>query len=194
MPPDPLVRARHLLSMLEHVDALPEPARQAIRGALEPAALAQIETSASTDWLPFSLDLDLTHALARSLGSAGTHRFFHDHQRASFQGPLLKTIVDAATALFGLDPGSWVRWVPRGWSTVFRECGRWEIDRTAPGEVDLALVAPPAGCLEDDVWLRSLASSFSSMLAIAKASGEFVLDHVDGARGAACYRLRWRTR
>jgi len=188
----PLIRARHLLSILEHVDKLPEPDRRAVRAAVDPAVLAQIESAAVSDWLPFALDLALTHAVAGVLGAAGTHQFFLRQQLAASQSPLLKTLAESATAIFGLDPGSWTRWIPRGWSIIFRDCGSWEIERTGPGEVRLALVDLPARCLDDEVWLRSVASSFSSMLVVAKAEGEFALDGVDRARSAARYRLRWR--
>ena len=194
MPNEPQIRARQLLSILEQVDKLPAQAREAVRAAIDPAVLAQVEASTGAEWLPFSWDVELTHAVAGALGTDGTHRFFQEQQLASWQGPLLKALVDSATALFGLDPGSWARWIPRGWNVVFRNCGGWEVERSGPGEVDLALIAPPARALDDEVWLRSLASSFSSFLVVAKTEGEFALDHVDRARGAACYRLRWRAR
>jgi len=192
MPNEPLIRARQLLSILEHVDDLEDEARRAVRGGLAPDLLAQIEASAGSDWVPFAWDLALTHAVADALGPDETHRFFLKQQLAAWQAPLLKALVDSATALFGLDPGSWARWIPRGWNVVFRDCGQWEVERSSPGEVDLALLAPPAGTLDDEVWLRSLASSFSTFLVAAKTEGEFALDRVDRARGAACYRLRWR--
>jgi hypothetical protein len=192
LPNGPATRSRHLRSILEHVAKLPEPARSAVREAIGPEGIEVIETSASSDWLPFALDLDLTHAIARVLGPAGQHRFFRDHQFASFQGPLFRALVDSATAIFGLDPGSWARWIPRGWGIVFRDCGEWVVDGAGPGAVDLALVAPPPGCLEDEVWLRSLASSFSAFTLVARTEGEFTLSRVDRARSAACYALRWR--
>ncbi len=192
MIPGPLTRARHLRSILEHVDRLPEAQRTAVRRAVGPAAIEQIESSASSDWLPFALDLDLTHAIAAALGPTGQHRFFQQHQLASFQGPLFRALVDSATALFGLDPGSWARWVPRGWGIVFRDCGQWVIDRSERGAVDLALVAPPDGCLDDELWLRSLASSFSAFILVARTEGDFTFTGVDRARGAACYAMRWR--
>ena len=140
---------------------------------------------------PSALDLDVTHALERALGPEGKHRFFREHQLASFQSPLFRALVDSATAIFGLDPGSWARWIPRGWGIVFRDCGQWVVDRTDPGEVDLALLAPPPGCLDDEIWLRSLASSFSAFLVVAKTEGEFAFVRVDRARAAALYTLRW---
>jgi hypothetical protein len=192
MQEDPVVRARHLQSLLEEVRALPEPSRGAVLGAIGAERLRQVDEAASSDWLPFVQDVELTHAVASALGPEGMVRFFRKHQLASFQGPLFKVLVDGATTLFGLDPGSWARWIPRGWGVVFRACGRWEISRATPGEVDLALIDPPDGCLDDEVWLRSVAGSFSAFLAVAKAEGEFALDRVDRERGAACYRLRWR--
>lgn len=192
MPESPIVRARHLQSLLEQVRALPAPAQGAVLEAFGAAQVRQVDEAASSDWLPFARDLELTHAVAKALGPEGMLRFFRQHQLASFQSPLFKVLVDGATTLFGLDPGSWARWIPRGWGVVLRGCGRWEIDRTAPGEVDLALIDPPAGCLDDQVWLRSVAGSFSAFLEVARAEGEFALDRVDRARGAACYRLRWR--
>lgn len=187
----PVARARHLRSILEHVSKLPEPSRRAVLEAIGPGPVAAIEAAASSDWLPFALDLDLTHAIARVLGPAGQHRFFQQHQLASFQSPLFRALVDSATALFGLDPGSWARWIPRGWGIVFRECGHWVVDRVEKGAVDVALVAPPPGCLDDDVWLRSLAGSFSAFLLVARKEGEFALVRVDHAREAALYRMRW---
>jgi hypothetical protein len=177
---------------MEHVRALPELSRAAVLEAIGPRVLEEVEGSASSDWIPFQLDLELTHAIARVLGPLGTHRFFQQQQLASFEGPLFKALVDSATSLFGLDPGSWARWIPRGWGTVFRECGQWVIDLSEKGAVDLALVAPPPGCLDDEVWLASVAGSFSAFLVVARCEGEFALDRVDRARDAACYRLRWR--
>lgn len=191
MPTVPLARARHLRSLVEAVRALPEASARAVLEAFGAEGLSRIEDSAATDWLPFQLDVDLTRAIARSLGPEAKHAFFQKHQLASFYSPLFRTLVDSATSLFGLDPGSWARWIPRGWGVVFRDCGQWVIDRAEKGAVDLALVAPPPGALDDEVWLRSLASSFSSFLVVARCEGEFALDHVDRARGAACYRLRW---
>jgi len=187
----PVVRSRHLRSILEQVARLPALQRDSVLVAIGPEPTAAIEASTSADWLPFALDLDVTHALERALGPEGKHRFFREHQLASFQSPLFRALVDSATAIFGLDPGSWARWIPRGWGIVFRDCGQWVVDRTDPGEVDLALLAPPPGCLDDEIWLRSLASSFSAFLVVAKTEGEFAFVRVDRARAAALYTLRW---
>ncbi len=191
MPTGPLTRARHLRSILDQARELSEPSRSKVLDAFGAGQAQRVDDAAGTDWLPFQLDLDLTHAIEAALGPEGKHAFFLRHQLASFQSPLFKTLVDSATTIFGLDPGSWARWIPRGWGVVFRECGQWVIDRSAPGAVDLALVAPPPGSLDDEVWLHSLASSFSSFLVVARCEGEFALDRVDRARDAALYRLRW---
>lgn len=191
MPTGPLTRARHLRSILEKVRELPAGPRAAVLDAIGAAALEEVEGSASSDWLPFELDLALTHAVAGVLGPEGTHQFFQQQQLASFQGPLFKALVDSATTIFGLDPGSWARWIPRGWGVVFRDCGRWEIERAGEGRLHAALLALPGACLEDEVWLRSIASSLSAFLAVARCEGEVALVRVDREREAALYRMRW---
>ncbi len=187
---EPVVRARHLRSLLDHVERLPEPSRGAVLEQIGPGPVASIQASASSDWLPFELDLQLTHSLVRVLG-AGAHQFFQQHQLESFRSPLFRVLVDSATSLFGLDPGSGARWLPRGWGVVFRDAGEWVVERAERSVVHAALVGPPPGCLDDDVWLRSVASSFSAFLGVARAEGDFALVRVDQARQAALYRMRW---
>jgi hypothetical protein len=194
MTSEPVIRARHLRSILEHVARLPEPSRGAVLGAIGPGPIAAVEESASSDWLPFALDLELTHAIGRVLGPERQHRFFQQQQLESFRSPLFRVLVDSATTLFGLDPGSWARWIPRGWGVLFRGCGEWIVDRAERGVVHAALISPPAGCLEDDVWLHSVASSFSAFLVLARTEGEFALVRVDRTREAALYRMRWAVR
>jgi hypothetical protein len=187
----PVIRARQLQLVLEHVQELPEPSRRAVQEAVGPGSVAAIEGSASSDWLPLVHELGLTHAIARVLGVEGAHRFFQKQQLESFGSPLFRSLMESATALFGLDPGSWARWIPRGWNVVFRDCGKWEIERAGAGLVHAALVAPPPACLDDEVWLRSIASSLSAFLLVACTEGEVALVRVDRERQAALYRMRW---
>jgi len=192
MPVEPLVKARHMQSLFAKIERLPEVARRAIRERTGDLALRQISEAATSDWLPLSLDLAVTRELQEVLGTEGAHRFFHDHQLEAFGSATFRMLVEGATTLFGLDPGSWARWVPRGWGLVFKDCGEWLVERSAPGTVDLALVRPPTCCLADAVWLQSLAWSLSAILDLAHVEGRFTLERVDEERQTALYALCWR--
>lgn len=190
----PVVRARLVYFVLEQVRKLPEPSRRAVLELVEPGHLAAVEASASSDWLPFMHHLELIHAIGRALPPEEQHRFFQQQQLESFRSPLFRALVESATTLFGLDAGSWARWIPRAWSLVSRDCGSWEIERVEERLVRATLIAPPPGSLDDAVWLRYVASGLSAILVIARCEGEFALLRVDRERQAALYQMRWTPR
>jgi hypothetical protein len=188
---EPKVRARHMKSMLAATGRLPGGGGAAARALVRPALLEQIEQSSGVDWLPIESNLVVTRALHEVLAPAAFHLFFRDHLLESFQGPLLKTMVDTAVRIFGIDPASWARWVPKGWPLVFKDGGTWTVDRVEPGHVAFRLEALPDACIRDRVWLSSVASSLSAIIELAKAKGGFDLTDVDPVARRASFAMRW---
>jgi hypothetical protein len=186
---EPLVRARHLKSVLAAMDRLRE--RDAVRARLPASMPERVEAAHGSDWLPIEHDLAFARALHAVLGKRELDVFNRRMLVASFQGPLLRTLVQTAVELLGVDPGAWARWIPKGWRLVFRDCGTWTIDRIGPREVVLRLSDLPAVCAEDPVWPGSVGSSLSSILDLADARGDLALDSVDAAARTATYTMRW---
>jgi hypothetical protein len=185
----PSVRARHLRANLDAVDRLPE--REAIRCRLSEEILRGIAGAHGIDWLPVAWDVALVRAMHAAMGAEAQHAFARTLLLESFDGPLLGPLVRAAIAMFGLDAGSWVRWIPKGWALMFRRCGTWSVERAARGDVLLRLEGLPPVCLEDLLWLRSVASSLSALQARVGVPGETVLEEADAVRRIARYRVRW---
>lgn len=185
-----MVKSRHMKALLASIDGRPQ--GPAVRGRLEPSVLSAIEESRGVEWLPLQWNLDLTRAIAAELGPEGTHAFFRDQLLESFRGPLLGLLVDSAVRVFGIDPASWARWVPRGWGLVFRDCGLWTVEADRVGRrVVLRCADLPEACAGDAVWLRSVASSFSAMVDFARARGGVALGAVDRAARAATFVMTW---
>jgi len=152
--------------------------------ALLPAeVLATIGRAGGLDWLPIALNLQVTQAVYDGLGSTA----------ASFEGPILRTMVSTAVRMFGLDPVSFARWVPRAWHMIFRELGTWSVPETAPGATSLVLTLSdlPGECADHQVWHRSVARSIAALFDLAKVTG--VVDLLPRAQGgrAVQYALRW---
>ena len=185
----PLVRGRHLKLLLASVE------RHALGAAalskVSPGTLHTIGESSGLDWLPLEPDLDLTRAIYGALGPVAADRLFRDHTLASFDGPVLQTMVRTAVRLFGLDPASWARWVPKGWSLLFRGCGEWTVGDARAGQVTLTLAAMPPICASDALWVRSVGHSLGALLDLARVRG--VVEVAPRAEGASevAYRLRW---
>jgi len=162
--------------------------------ALLPAeVLATIGRAGGLDWLPIALNLQVTQAVYDGLGSTAADRFFRAHTQASFEGPILQTMVSTAVRMFGLDPVSFARWVPRAWHMIFRELGTWSVPETAPGATSLVLTLSdlPGECADHQVWHRSVARSIAALFDLAKVTG--VVDLLPRAQGgrAVQYSLRW---
>jgi hypothetical protein len=171
-------------------------------GGARPLALLPAETlsvvgkASGLDWLPVALNLQVTQACYDGLGAAEADRFFRAHSLASFDGPILQTMVTTAVRMFGLDPVSFARWVPRAWHMIFRETGEWRVPDAPPdaAALVLALTELPPECAEHQVWHRSVSRSISALFDLARVPG--VADVLPRAKGDGEVRfsLRWTPR
>jgi hypothetical protein len=186
---EPLVRGRHLKMLLASVERHALGATVVAR--LDPGLLQGIKGSSGLDWLPMAQDLALTRAIYDGLGQVGGDRFFRDHTLGAFEGPVLQTMVLTAVRLFGLEPGSWARWVPKGWQLLFRGCGEWAVTDARAGQVTLTLSSMPSACAVDEIWIRSVAHSLGALLDLAKVRGVVELVPRVAGTSQAAFQLRW---
>jgi len=189
-----VVRGRHMKSLVAALERWDGGARPL---ALLPAdALATVSGAGGLDWLPLALNVRVTQAVYDGLGAAEADRFFRAHTMASFEGPILQTMVTTAVRMFGLDPISFARWVPRAWHMIFREVGVWRVPEPAPAttSIVLTLAELPAACADHQVWHRSVGRSVVALFDLAQVSG--VVDLLPRAQGGreVQYALRWTPR
>jgi hypothetical protein len=187
----PVVRGRHMKALVAALETWEGGARPP---ALLPAeALRTISSAGGLDWLPVALNLQVTQAIYDGLGPLGADRFFRAQSLESFDGPILQTMVTTAVRMFGLDPASFARWVPRAWHMIFRGVGEWTVGELRPGAtaVVLTLAHLPSECADHPVWLRSVSRSLSALFDLARVPGSAELP--PRARGGheAQFELRW---
>jgi hypothetical protein len=186
------VRARHHKAVMASASRLEATKYGAIRARYGRERLAALEAAAGTAWLPVEDDVLLAGAVHDALGLHRFARFYREHFQGAFRTPLFRPIMDGALALFGSKPGLWARTIPPGWSVVFRDCGHWEIVRSLPGTVELALRDLPDACLRDDVWLGAVAASLSAMIDAARVAGGVECVAFDRASREAAFAYRWQ--
>jgi hypothetical protein len=188
---DTLCRNRHLQNMVDAVRKLSDPLQEKILGAFGEANLARVVNASPTEWVTIDLDLEFTRAIRDVLGPEVTHTFFYRLQMDEFRGPLFRILVDAGSAIFGMDAGSWAKWIPKGWGQAFRNCGHWKILEVEPGVLQLRLEDLPLAVLGDEAWLNGLASSMATLFELTRCRGKFVLCGIEMARNCACFEMRW---
>jgi hypothetical protein len=189
----PAVRARHLKSILEAVSAHPD--APALRAALPSEIVDAVAESKGGDWLPLELDVALVRVLHATLGPDRFAELNRKILADALQGPLLASLAQAAMTIFGDDPGSWVRWVPRAWAILLRGCGTWRV-KTDPEQsrATLSLTGLPPLCAEDPVWLASVASTLSAIPPLLGRPGTVTLEQARPHLGGAIYCMRWGPR
>lgn len=187
---EPSVRARHLKATLTRVELAPE--ARAILGALPAGYATRVQESYGGDWLPVELDVVLARAIRDHLSPAQHHDFCVNAVAASFQGPLLGTLVHVASGILGKDVRRVAAWVPKGWALLFRDVGAWTVEPhpSAP-EVRLTLSGLPAVCTAEESWVRACAASLSAVCPLAGVTGRVTLEGLDRPQGRAEFLLRW---
>ena len=179
--------------LLAGLERLPDSTAATVKASLGPEVVRAIEEASGVEWLSAELNLATTRAVHATLGPRAFARFFRALSGESFRGPLFRAIVEGAIAVFGLDPGSWTRLLPSGWGMVFRDLGRWEVQRSGD-HVDLTLSSLPAPFLADRVWPESVAASLGGLVDLAKTEGGVEVVEVDAPRGKARFVMRWVAR
>ncbi|MFT3917257.1 MAG: hypothetical protein QM704_25175 [Anaeromyxobacteraceae bacterium] len=188
----PRVRARHMKNLLAAIDRMPSHDRDPVHARIAVTTGRTVQDASAVDWLPAQVNLEVTRAVFAGLGPEGGARFFRGTMRDAFTGPLLRIITDAARRVLRLDPASFAGWVGTGWTLVFRDCGRWTVQRAGSGEAHVRLEELAPEYAKDRIWLASHAASFEAFFDVAATVGSVVLQEVEASHGRALYVIRWR--
>jgi hypothetical protein len=202
----PAVRASYLRLLLSACDEFGPPA-MAIREQLGDTHLTSIECAGPLVWLPIEADLALQRALAEVLGAERTREFVVARTRQFMAGSLVQNLVQTAVELFGLDPGSLARMVPRGWSLLYRDCGRWTVMRSLDPdrnrarewrEVELRVLDLPRACVDEMAWVAAVGTVQHALLLLTgrmDGEGEVeLLDRVLTEPAQLVYRVAWKSK
>ncbi len=189
----PMVRGRHMKSFLELIDRQDAETRQRLRAAMLAAALTAIETSTTVGWLPAQVNLEVTEAVARTLGAQAADRFFRDLLLAGFEGPVLGALVKSVIALSGHNPTVGFNWVPKGFNVIFRDCGHWSTPESGAARSVVEGAGVPAFLAQSRLWLESVASSLAAVFDVMRVPrGTVVVDRAEPQQGLVRYLARWQ--
>jgi len=174
---------------------LPEADRRAIAEVMTPALLDTIAGAPLLGWLPFSVNLACTRALAMQLGPERTHAYFRTLLLRTSETPLLHGFVRSALrATFG-NPAFSLPWLGKGWELLFRDCGRMtEVKRTNQTDGMFELHGLPAEALIDRHWVDSVASAVSGLAELLDHEATVFVSDVDLRSGTAIFSGTWRAR
>lgn len=189
----PSVRARHMKLFVERVRDLDADRRDAVLARIGPVDLDAIENASPLDWFPVEINVRATEAVWKALGPGAREGFFLRLGMEDFESPLLKGVVATALRLFGVEPGSLLKFAPRGWSQVFRDDATVTAASPGKGVATLTYAGLPAPLAESRIWIDSVAASMGAMFAVTKKRGTVTAEQIDVASGSMTLVFRWES-
>jgi hypothetical protein len=186
-----LIRGRFLQEWLANMEREPERVRDRFFAVLPPDAREQIEQATRTVWLPAQLHVKLAEVTLEALGESRAHDYYRRAFARSLRGPFFASAMRAATRLFGLSPGSFLRWTSRAYEATLRNCGACHGEVLGEGRGVLLYTGLPAFCTASDAWLDSAQGSVYGAFDIVGASGVARLDKSKRDNGEMRVELEW---
>jgi hypothetical protein len=162
-----------------------------IRAAVAPATIETIEKASTSAWLPLELDLELNKAVLKVMDEEGVRDWGRRAMVRGFEGPVLRPIVSASVAVFGLKPGTWLGWAPRLWPSIYRNCGEFTVSESAPNGCTLTYTHVPPVIARSRGYLLGLCGACEGAIQLCKTTGR--VDCRQGAtEGSFVYVARWK--
>lgn len=187
----PSIKVQFLRENFEALERLGEEHRAAVIERLPAGTRATLWDLPPTGWVDVALDVDLTLAIDEVAGRDALRAWARVGLASSLDAPFLRAMVQGATRLFGLDPGSFLRVLPRGMTSIYRDCGTFDFDRTEERCAVVTVRGAPASWTTTDAYLDGFAGALEALLALARKEGEGKLVDLDRLTGAATIELRW---
>lgn len=185
--PQATMRAGQMKAELASAEQLPQAA--AIKAALRPETLKAITEAKTAAWLPLELDVELNEAVLEAVGEEATRAWARQAMLKSFEGPLLRPLVDACVKLFGMSPLSWIKWIPQLWRAMVRDGGQLEVVEDSANSATLAYQDVPPFASSPG-FLVSMCGAFEGALALTHHQGR-VSYLVDDTRKAVFFKATW---
>lgn len=184
----PEIRAALVKSDLSSARALEAAPR--ILAAISPATVKRGEEAFTSAWLPLELDLEITQAVFREMGEEAVRVWSRTSIAQLFEGPLLRPLTDAGIKAFGATPQSWIKWFPRLWPSVLRNCGELSIAESGERSAVIRLCGAPRAILDSPPFLRSLCGACEGAILFVRAVArvEYRLEK----DGTGVFRADWQ--
>jgi hypothetical protein len=153
----------------------------------------RIEAASNLEWLPVSVNLELTDAIFRGLGDEHADGFYQNWLKRQMSAPAFAGLVRTALSLFRFDTASIAKWIPKAFDLMYRDYGAFAIEPVSPTHVTVTLAAMPPELASHRNWQRSVSSGLHALFFLTGVKGGTELTAADAAKRAMRVDLRWTT-
>lgn len=181
----PEIRASLLRLYLARLPSLPAGDAEAVRAALGPDAIRQIERTPGHEWLPMAFEGTILRTLHAARGDDGAREMGRGVGGDAVRNGILRPLVSAVLGMLGRRPEALLQLAIAGWGLAVRNAGRMIIVSRAPSGVRIAYEGIPEGVRHRGHLMRCV-GSLEGLLEYGGVDGRAELLWEEGAPTAIC--------
>ncbi len=188
---DPRVRARPCQEWLELVGKTEEPWRSRFFERLPREVREVIDAASRIAWLPLATHVTLAETMLETFGAVRAHSFYRHAATGWLTNPPLGPVLRTSARILDVTPSTLVRWAPRGWELIFKDCGVLTGESHAVGHARLIYSDLPAICTASEAWMASAQGSAYGVLDVVGFEGVVRLDTSAKSEGRMFLDIEW---
>lgn len=188
-----LVRASIPKSSWAEIERSPAGQREKIARVLGPTFESELNAALAVSWVPFTIEARIADAVYEALGPSGARVFYRSKTARSFEGAWLRPLMASSLRIFGATPRSFLKMLPRAWTTMSKNCGvyEWEDSKVDKQGISIIRGFPTYAYRRHEAWLESIAGGYEAFFSPFRVEGTVQAEELDFARGDARFILQW---
>ncbi len=153
----------------------------------------RIEAASNLEWLPVSVNLELTDAVFRALGDEPAEAFYQNWLKRQMSAPAFAGLVRTALSLFRFDTTAVAKWIPKAFDLMYRDYGDFVIEPQGPAHLFVVLNSMPAELASHKHWQRSVSSGLHALFFLTGVKGTTELSCASVNEPCLRVEMRWTT-
>lgn len=184
-------RIRNAQDLLVFMESEYPGSREATLSRLRPDLREAMETASRTSWIPLEEDAQFVDAVVDYFGPEPAEDMWLDYSSRFVKTPLQRALFDGAIRIFRLSVGTFVRIIPRVWSTSYRGAGTVDVSEKGDNWQRLRIADMHPAMTARDGYAILLRGMFRGMYRLAKDDNEDFDMSFDPTQGVLQAEFRW---
>lgn len=187
----PEIRARHILSKLKALESLDASVMKRVLDRFPKDALETIQTAEEDQWLPLEYNIDLSENVAAEVGETGIYQWGMKSFEYSINSSMISPFIRAALDMLKIGPKPLLRFAPRFWKSVYRNCGEMSVVEERPGCVRISLNDLPPIMVKSRILIITIAAFIQALGNFRGIQGQTVIEKISQETRSAVIVVSW---
>ena len=149
---------------------------------MKPETLEELESASRVGWLPLRVDVELTECFFEVAGEERALQILRDNMAHTFDSMVLKPLLDGAFGIFGRSPAKILRWTPKVWSLLYRDCGELTLAKSDDHSAVLEATNLPPELVANADYMKGLAAAILGFFQVLGVDAECELQKLSGSK------------